>query len=146
MEIKIRKAELKDIEDILKIAGLLYLDIPKFVWNTKEFIERQINAGNYYVALSDDKIVGIIGLRQRKKKMYIETIAINKESRSRGISKILIEFAKKYTREKNLNILFACSFYEYNVKDFYLSQSFSLLKKPGKYNGHEYYCFEMFVQ
>ena len=139
----LRKAELKDKKDVLEISNLLYLDIPDFVWNTEEFVDRQIRNGEYFLAEIEGKIVGIISFRQRKNKMYIETLAITNDHQSEGVGRQLVEFAKKFTKEKGFGILRACSFYEYKTVDFYLKQGFSLLEKPGIYNNHKYYRFEM---
>jgi GNAT superfamily N-acetyltransferase len=138
----IRKAELKDKKDILEIANLLYLDIPNFVWNTDEFVDRQIKNGEYFLA-EEEKIVGIISLRQRKNKIHIETLATTDDHQSGGIGTQLIRFAKEFAKEKGFGILRVYSFYEYKTVDFYLKQGFSLLRKPGIYNNHEYYRFEM---
>lgn len=139
----IRKAEPKDKKDILEITNLLDFNIPDFVWNTDEFVDRQIKNGEYFLAETEEKTIGIISFRQRKNKLYIETLAIINGYQSNGVGTQLIEFAKKLTEEKGLNILCACSFYEYKIVDFYLKQGFSLLEKPGIYNNHKYYRFEM---
>ncbi len=141
----IRRAELKDKKDILEIANLLYINIPDFVWNTEEFVERQIKDKGYYVAEKEGRIAGIISFRERNNKMHIETLAVANDSQSEGVGAELIEFAKKFTKEKGLFILRVYSFYEYKTVDFYLRQGFSLLMGPGRYNGHKYYRFEMRV-
>ncbi|MBU0546892.1 MAG: GNAT family N-acetyltransferase [Patescibacteria group bacterium] len=139
----IRKAEPKDKKDILEITNLLYLDIPNFVWNTDEFIDRQIKNGEYFLAETEEKIVGIISFRQRKKKIHIETLSATDDHQSEGVGSQLIGFAKEFTKEKGFSILRVYSFHEYKTIDFYLKQGFSLLEKPGIYNNHEYYRLEM---
>ena len=142
----LRKAEFKDKKSILEVTNLLYLDIPDFVWNKKGFIERQIENGEYFLLERKGRIVGIISLRQRGNKMHIETIAVRNGSRQEGIGTELIEFAKDFTKKKGLNILRAYSFYEYKSVDFYLKRGFNLLAKPGTYNNHKYYRFEMDIK
>jgi N-acetylglutamate synthase-like GNAT family acetyltransferase len=139
----LKKAELKDKKDILEIANLLYLDIPNFIWNTEEFVDRQIRNGEYFLAEIEGQIVGIISFRRRENKMYIETLAITNDRQSKGMGRQLIEFAKKFTKKKGIDVLRACSFYEYKTVDFYLKRGFSLLEKPGIYENHKYYRFEM---
>lgn len=139
----IRKAELEDKKNILEIVNLLYLDMPDFVWNTDEYLNRQIENKEYFVAEEDKKIVGVVSFRLRKNIMYIETLVVSKDHQSKGIGTALIEFAKKFTKEKGVNVLHICAFYEYKTVDFYLKRGFSLLDKPGVYNGHKYYRFEM---
>jgi len=139
----LRGAELKDKDAILKIVDLLYLKIPKFVWCTGDFVEKQIKNGEYFVAEENGEIAGIVSFRQRGNKMHIETIAVAASFQSRGVGKMLIDFAKDFTKKNGLDILHVYSFLEYDKKDFYLNQGFSLLKKPGKYGGHKYYRFEI---
>ncbi len=140
---KLREAELKDKKDILEITNLLYLDIPDFIWNKDEFIERQIKNGKYFLLEKEERITGIVSLRQRENKIHIETIAVRNGSQSEGIGTELIEFAKDFTKKKGFNILRAYSFYKYKSVDFYLNRGFTLLSKPGVYNNHKYYRFEM---
>jgi len=141
----IRKAELKDKKNILEITDLLYFNIPNFIWNTEEFVDRQIKNGEYFLIETEEKIIGVISFRQRKNKIYIETLATANDSQSNGVGTQLIRFAKGFTKEKGFSVLCACSFYEYKTVDFYLKQGFSLLEKPGIYNGHKYYRFEIRV-
>lgn len=141
----LRKAKIQDKKDVLEIANLLHLNIPNFVWNTDELVTKQITNGEYFLIEKEERIVGIISLRQRKNKMHIEAIAVRNGSQSEGIGAELIEFAKRFTKEKGLSLLRAYSFYEYKSVDFYLNRGFSLLNKPGTYNNHKYYRFEMKV-
>jgi len=139
----LRKALLEDKEDISEIIGVLRIDIPDFVWDTDEFIARQIKKGEYFLAELGKEIVGIISFRQRDKKMYIETIAVKKNYQMEGVGARLIGFAKQFTKGKGLDFLCACSFYEYKTVDFYLNQGFNLLNGSGVYSQHKYYRFEM---
>jgi len=139
----LRRAELKDKEEVLEIARLLHLDIPDFVWDADEFVEKQIKKGEYFLVEKGKRIVGIISLRKRQNKMHIETIAVKNGSQAEGIGTKLINFAKEFTKKKGLNILRAYSFYEYQSVDFYLKRGFNLLPRPGKYRNHKYYRFEM---
>ena len=140
---KVRKAELKDKKDILAIVDLLYLDIPDFVWNTNEFVTRQIVKGDYFLVEDREQTVGVVSFRQRQNRMYVATLAIAKSHQLAGVGTKLIEFAKHFTKERKLDTLYACAFYEYKNKDFYLNKGFSLLDSPGSYNNHKYHRFEM---
>ena len=139
----LRKAEIEDKKDILEVANLLHLDISDFVWNKDEYVTKQIKNGEYFLIEKGGRIVGIISLRQRRDKIHIETIAVRNGSQSEGIGTELIEFAKDVTKKKGFNILRAYSFYKYKSVDFYLNRGFTLLSKPGVYNNHKYYRFEM---
>ena len=67
----IRKAELKDEEEIIKITDVLFLQIPNFVWNNEKFVEKQIKSGEYFVGEENGRLVGVISLRQRKNGIHI---------------------------------------------------------------------------
>ncbi len=138
----IRKAEPKDKKNILEIINLLRLDMSEFIWGDDEFVEKQIQNGEYFLIEIGDEVAGIISFRQRRDKMYIETLAVVEKYRLQGEGSRLVEFAKDHTREKGLNTLCACSFYEYKAESFYLNRGFSLLKKSGEYNGHKYHRLE----
>ena len=63
---EIIKANLNDKENIKKIADLLYIEVADFVWNKDDFIEKQINNKEYFVAKEENKVVGIMSFRQRQ--------------------------------------------------------------------------------
>lgn len=138
----IKKAKLEDIAAIKSIANLLYLDISGFDWNKEDFIKSQIEKGEYYVAEENEKIIGITSLRDRNGRLYIETLAVAKDIQSSGLGKKLVEFAKQFARDNNFKILRTTSFYEYEVKDFWIKQGFRLLDEPGEYGGHKFYRFQ----
>lgn len=140
--INIRLATLIDLQEIKQIADLLYIDMPDFVWNTKEFIKEQIKKEEYYISEENEKIIGIISLRERNMMLYIETLAVAKNIQSSGIGKKLVEFARQFARENNFKVLRTTSFYEYGVKDFWIKQGFQLLAEPGEYKGYKFYRFE----
>ncbi|MDD5145373.1 MAG: GNAT family N-acetyltransferase [Candidatus Pacebacteria bacterium] len=140
---EIKKAEIGDKKEILDIVNLLYFNIPDFVWNDPNFVEKQIKNGQYFLAEIGGKTVGIISFRMRNKKMFIETLAVALDHQMEGVGAKLIEFAKEYAKENNSSALCACSFLEYKTVDFYLTQGFSLLEQRGIYNNHKYYRFEM---
>src|SRR3989344_5130979 len=142
----LRKAELKDKKEILEIANLLYLNILDFVWNSDEFITKQIEKGEYYVIEENGGVAGIMSLRQRMNGMHIETLAIKKEFQSKGFGTKFIEFAKKVSQEKGFGTLFAYSFSEYNIADFYIKRGFKLMDYIGYYKHHKYNCFGMKLQ
>src|SRR3989344_1866934 len=136
----IRKAELKDEEEIIKITDVLFLQIPNFVWNNEKFVEKQIKNGEYFVGEENGRLVGVISLRQRKNGMHIETIAIRDGFTANGFGTELVRFAKKFAGERGCKSLFTYSFFEYNIVDFYEKQGFGLLDYKGDYNGHPYHC------
>lgn len=140
-DMDIRKADLGDVAAIKKIADLLFLDIPGFVWTTEDYIRKQIEKGEYFIAQENNKAVGVMSLRDRNKMLYIETLAVAKEAQSKGVGSRLVEFAKKFAKENNFEILRTTSFYEFDprVKDFWIKHGFRLLDEPGEYGGHKFY-------
>lgn len=143
--VNLRKAEIEDKKDILEIIDLLHLDIPEFIWGDGEFIEKQIQNGEYFLAEIAGSVAGIISFKKKEDKMYIETLAVAEKYRLQGVGTRLIEFAKNFTKKSGFDVLCACSFYEYDAEGFYLKQGFSLLKKSGKYNNHKYHRFEIML-
>lgn len=139
--VTILQAGVKDLQTIMGIIGMLSLDIPGFVWNTPEFLQKQVESGAYFLAQHEGKTAGIISLRQRNEKLYIETLAVAPEYRRQKIGSQLVAFAKEKAKEKGLNQICACSFFEYKIGDFYTNQGFRLLSRPGAYNDHNYHIF-----
>ena len=135
----LRKAGISDKQNILDIINnLLRLDSP---WNEDGFVETQVKNGEYFLAEIDGKTAGIISLRQKQDKIYIETLAVEEKFRLKGIGSQLVEFAKQFTKERGLASLRACSFFEYKAEGFYEKLGFSRLGKTGKYNGRKYHRF-----
>jgi len=139
----IRKAEPEDKKYILEIINLLNFEISEFIWGDDKFVEKQIKNEEYFLAEIDGIIAGIISFRQRRDKMYIETLVVVEKYRSQGIGTQIVEFAKNFTRENKLKTLRVCSFCEDKAQGFYLKLGFSLLQKLGEYKNYKYHRFEM---
>ena len=139
----IRPAELKDKEEILKTIGLLYINMPDFVWSTEPFIEKQIKNAEYFLLEFENKIVGIISLKKKKDQIHIETLAVIKEFQKKGFGSKLIEFAKQFAKENGFKVLQAYSFVEYQAEKFYKKLGFKKLDYFGYYKNHQYHCFEI---
>ena len=91
----------------------------------------------------EDRLVGVMSLRQRSNKVSIETLAVKKEFQSKGFGSKFIEFAKQFTKERGFKVLHAYSFSEYQATDFYLKKGFKVLDHAGYYKNHKYDCFEL---
>jgi N-acetylglutamate synthase-like GNAT family acetyltransferase len=141
----LRQAELKDKKEVLNIVNELSLNIPHFVWNKEEFVDRQIQNKEYFVIEDNERLVGVMSLRQRSNRINIETLVIKKEFQSRGLGSKFIEFAKQFTKERGFSILHAYSFSEYHATDFYLKKGFKVLDYFGYYKNHAYDCFELIL-
>src|SRR3989344_5972953 len=141
----LRQAEQKDKKEILEFANDLYINIPHFIWNKEDFVVRQIENKEYFVIEDGGVLVGAMSLRQRVNKINIETLVVKKEFQSKGFGSKFIEFAKQFTKEKELNMLHAYSFTDYHAADFYLKKGFRVLDCVGYYQNHKYDCFELIV-
>ncbi|MEK7658583.1 MAG: GNAT family N-acetyltransferase [Patescibacteria group bacterium] len=139
----IRKAELKDIKEILEITKQLHLNMADFVWDTENFITLQIERGDYFVLEDNEKIFGVISLKFRRNGMHIETLAIREGFTSNGYGTELINFAKQFSKDRGAGALRVYSFSEYNILDFYSKNGFKLMDYHGSYDGHKYHCLEM---
>ncbi|KKP43473.1 MAG: F420-0-gamma-glutamyl ligase [Parcubacteria group bacterium GW2011_GWA1_33_6] len=139
----VRRATLADLNSITSVATLLHIDVPGFIWNSPEFIEKQIHNREYFVMEQNGVVVGIMSLRQRNYKMHIETLVVKNEFQSKGFGTLFIEFAKQNTKERGLATLHAYSFLKYNMAEFYLKKGFTMLEYLGNYQGLQYHCFEM---
>ncbi|MBX4200594.1 GNAT family N-acetyltransferase [Candidatus Parcubacteria bacterium] len=138
----LRKAELKDKQEVLDTVNLLSLPIPGFVWNKEEFVEEQIRKGEYFLQEENGVVIGVMSLRKRTHKVNIETLVVKTEFQSKGYGTKFIDFACQYAKEHGFTILHAYSFNEYNMVDFYLKRGFTMLDQSGSYHNHPYYCFE----
>ncbi|MDO8530392.1 MAG: GNAT family N-acetyltransferase [bacterium] len=141
----LRQAELKDKQEIIEIVSNLHLNIPNFVWNESDFVEKQIQNKEYFVIEDAGKLVGAMSLRQRNNKVSVETLAVKKEFRGKGFGSEFIEFAKQFTKEKGFTTLHAYSFSDYNSADFYVKKGFAILGYFGYYKDHKYDCFELLI-
>lgn len=139
----IRQAKLEDIEKISEIVQVLQLDIPEFVWTSREYVKKQVEKGEYFFGCEDGVPVGALSLRERNGILYIETLAVAKDAQLRGIGSKLVDFAKEFAKKKGFKKMRTTSFYEYGVKDYWLKQDFRLLEEPEEYGGHEFYRFEL---
>jgi len=133
------------LQSIVDIAKELHLDIPNFVWDQPEFIQKQIERGECFFLEDGGEPVGVIALRERKNGIHIESLVVKKSHTAKGYGTKLIEFAKEFAKDRGHKSLHAYTFREYNILDFYLKRGFTLQEYSGSYNGRPYYCLEMKV-
>lgn len=114
----IRKATLKDLEDILLLSDELTLsDLPydkevdinwAYTDKGKEYYTEKILGKNgiCFVAELDNKIVGYATAAQKEVPSYrlvkvaeLENLVVNKEMRSKGIGKKLMDYFIKWAKE-----------------------------------------------
>lgn len=89
---KLQKADLNDVANLWLDTNLkAHNFISAEYWNTNfEFVKEMLPQAEVYVYENDKKIHGFIGLNGE----YIEGIFVAAEMQSRGIGKILLDYAK----------------------------------------------------
>lgn len=100
--IEIRVATIADLNRILEIENLCF-DNEKFT--RKQFLYLIHNAkGSFFVAESNNSIVGYISLllRANSKNLRIYSIAVHPEARGQQIGQKLIEVCKEFAKAKGL--------------------------------------------
>lgn len=78
-----------------------------------------------------------------RKNAKIETLAVKKDSHKNNYGKELINFEKVKSKKLKAKKLYVNSFYSHNLKNFYIKQGFTLMKKEGIYEGINYYRFSI---
>lgn len=124
----IRKCEKNDLERVMEIWLSSNIEAHGFIrgeyWqDCFADAAEAISLAEVYTALSEGKIVGFIGLNGG----HIEGIFVDREHRSNGVGKSLIDFAKTLYPKLSLCV------YERNVRaaDFYRREGFlPVRKKP----------------
>ena len=89
---KLQKADINDVAHLWLDTNLKAHDfIAAEYWNTNfEFVKEMLPQAEVYVYENDKKIQGFIGLNGE----YIEGIFVAAEMQSRGIGKLLLDYAK----------------------------------------------------
>lgn len=141
----LRRAELKDKNEIREIVNELYINVPQFVWNEDDFVTKQIQNNEYIVIQEAGRLAAVMSLRRRDDKINIETLVVRKEFQRKGFGSELIEFAKQFTKSSGFNKLHAYSFCEYRASDFYVKKGFNILPYAGYYKNRKYECFELLL-
>lgn len=122
----IRKFQKSDTERVMQI----WLDgnvdahpfIPKEYWESNfEMVQEQIAHAEVYVHEENDTIQGFIGIQDD----YIAGIFVEKEYRSQGIGKRLLDYVKTFHIELTLNV------YKKNIRAiaFYDREGFSAVSE-----------------
>lgn len=122
----IRKFETKDTERVMQIwleANIEAHDfVPSDYWLSQyQSVQKQILQADIYVYEQDNKIQGFVGMTDN----YLAGIFVDKNFRSMGIGKGLLELVKKNYPEFSLNV------YQKNQRavEFYLREGLSIVSK-----------------
>ena len=139
---RIRKAVLDDLDVIVKLHELIYLDYLWFKWHTHECIEPCIEENRCFVAETGEEISGSIILRIYANVIWIETLVVRQTMQKLGVGRELLRFAEKYCQLRSKLKLMVGSFCEYGVDGFYRKCGFTMLEEIGMYEDLPYYQFE----
>ena len=91
---KIRKAESKDLDELIKLDKMAHEEKEWWIEQNKKEFERIIKERKFYlfVAESDSLLLGYLQAEKKKNKIQIENIYVKKDYRKKGIAKCLINF------------------------------------------------------
>jgi N-acetylglutamate synthase-like GNAT family acetyltransferase len=107
-EIKVRRAELSEVDDIKKIIKEAYAPVKKKLSRTPGALEegldkisRHIQMGNQYIALLGEIIVGTMRVSLSGSTGVISRLAVSTKYRKRRIGTVLIEYAENLLTHMN---------------------------------------------
>ena len=131
----IRKKDSKDIKKIMDIWIASNLDAHNFsskdyFYNNFDFVKDAIENATVYVYEQESKVIGFVGINQE----FIEGIFVDRNYRSKGIGKKLIDYCKKNYNTLSLNV------YCKNKKaiEFYKREGFEICEKKLEKDNKEF--------
>lgn len=131
----IRKKDSKDIKKIMDIWIASNLDAHNFIskdyfYNNFDFVKDAIENATVYVYEQESKVIGFVGINQE----FIEGIFVDRNYRSKGIGKKLIDYCKKNYNTLSLNV------YCKNKKaiEFYKREGFEICEKKLEKDNKEF--------
>ncbi len=131
MDLKIRKAEKKDVSDILKlIKGLAkYEKLSNEVTATEEILEKEIfedKRANVILASIENQVIAFalyfynFSTFKGKKGLYLEDIYVNPKFRNQGIGNQLFDYLKSEAKAQNCGRMeWVCLSWNTKAIDFY---------------------------
>lgn len=131
----IRKKDSKDIKKIMDIWIVSNLDAHNFIskdyfYNNFDFVKDAIENATVYVYEQESKVIGFVSINQE----FIEGIFVDRNYRSKGIGKKLIDYCKKNYNTLSLNV------YCKNKKaiEFYKREGFEICEKKLEKDNKEF--------
>ncbi len=109
---KIRRFELKDLDEIFYVLNQLYTGKLKYE-KFNEIYKLKLNDpySYYIVAIENNKIVGVltaelqVKLHRENMQCFVEDLVVDREYRNRGIGKALLQNAIDYAKSKNCDVV-----------------------------------------
>ena len=131
----IREKNNEDIKKIMDIWIKSNLDAHNFIskdyfYNNFDFVKDAIENATVYVYEQESKVIGFVGINQE----FIEGIFVDRNYRSKGIGKKLIDYCKKNYNTLSLNV------YCKNKKaiEFYKREGFEICEKKLEKDNKEF--------
>lgn len=137
----IEKANNSTIEAILTLNTQIHVDTPLFQGDSYDWVEEQVENGNYFVIKENNEICGAICLLEKDGIFHLETISVQKEQQRKGIGQQFIDFAKTKAKENGFDRVYVDTYCEYNVDKFYEKCGFRKIPTYAKYRGKPYHRF-----
>ncbi|MDO4536087.1 MAG: ribosomal protein S18-alanine N-acetyltransferase [Clostridium perfringens] len=125
MEIKIESMTLNHIDDVVEISKESF----PISWSKDSFINEIKNPlAHYLVAMTDDRVIGFVGVWIIVGEANITNIAVSNSFRGKGIGNLLMENIMKLCKEndtKDMNLEVRAS----NIKAQNLYEKFGFIKE-----------------
>lgn len=132
VKMEIRRITLNDLDRVFELLNELYENKLKY-----EIFERiyklKLNDENsyYIIAIEDNKIIGVltselqVKLHRAKKQSFIEDLIVDKDHRSKGVGKALLENAVEYAKNNDCEVIELTSYIKNeNAHKFYENNNF----------------------
>ncbi|MCE5222784.1 ribosomal protein S18-alanine N-acetyltransferase [bacterium] len=132
---KIRPMRLRDLFWILQIENACFPS----PWPKEEFITELTNNrfAKYFVAISDKRIIGFIGLWLIFEEAHVTTIAVLPNYQKMGIGKSLLSFGEKLAQASNCTkMILEVRESNKNAYQFYLNEGYKFNRIKKNYYTH----------
>ncbi|MDC1068144.1 GNAT family N-acetyltransferase [Candidatus Kapabacteria bacterium] len=165
----IRKAELSDLTDIIKIAKLINEDLLSHgldQWNhgypNKETFTLDINESTQFILFQEDTLVGLVSINPLRNKNFfitdyedksdnfkiISRLGVHPDYQGKGLAGILMEFCENYCKSQEISSIRLGALKNYSkVVDFYLRREYKVRGEMFvERTNHTYYIMEKILR
>lgn len=129
---EIRRITLNDLDRVFELLNELYENKLKYEIFERSYKLKLNDENSYYiVAIEDNKIIGVltselqVKLHRAKKQSFIEDLIVDKDHRSKGVGKALLENAVEYAKNNDCEVIELTSYIKNeNAHKFYENNNF----------------------
>ena len=146
--IEIKKAKKKDAEKISDVLNIQFgkddknSDFYKTYSNTKEKILKDMDLCEYYIAIDEMKIVGVVSLLFRNRTCKIDDLAVKTNFQKKGIGTMLVRFSERLAKDRNCKKIWCTTSKSLAAVGFYLSLGFEKSKLVTCWKGRKIITLE----